>query len=77
MARTFQDENFLTWEVFLSGGDHGFSNKPYLTFNCLTDRLKRPRQFQIEGDTADGQKLITSVSDQELMQMLGKAQPVD
>lgn len=77
MARTLQDENFLTWEAYPSAGDFGFSTKPYITFNCLTDRLQRPRQHRIEGDEADAEQIIGSASEVELLEMLKNAPPVE
>ena len=76
MARTIQDQNFLTWEAYPSAGDHGFSQQPYLTFNCLTDRMQRPRQYQVEGDEARAEKLLATASDLELLDFFNRAQPV-
>ena len=77
MARRIQDENFLTWEAYPSAGDHGYSTRPYITFNCLTDRLQRPRQTRIDGDEADAEKMITSASEVELLDMFNNAEPVE
>lgn len=77
MARRFNDQNFLTWEAFPSAGDFGFSTKPYIIFNCLTDPLQRPRQFQIDGDEADAEQKVIAASDRELLDWLNKAEPVE
>jgi hypothetical protein len=73
MARTLQDENFLTWEVFPSAGDHGFSEQPYLVFNCLTDRNKRPRLIEFNGDEADAERFSTEATDAQLLDLLDRA----
>ena len=46
MSRTFQDENFLVWEVYPSGAKFGASEDPFLVFHCITDRGLRPRSVQ-------------------------------
>ena len=77
MARTIQDENFLTWEIFPSAGDHGFSAQPYIVFNCLTDRMQRPRQYQLTTDEAEAETMVDRASDQELLTLFKKAEYVE
>ena len=76
MARTFSDPDFLTWEVYPSSGDFGFSTRPHLVFNCLTDRMRRPKFIEIEGDEADAEKLIGSAAEPELQNLFARAEPV-
>lgn len=73
MARTFQDENFLVWEVYPSGAKYGASKDPFLVFHCITDRGLRPRKLQVSGDEADAERLISRATPQELLDLLGKA----
>jgi hypothetical protein len=77
MARTIQDENFLTWEVYPSGGHHGYSERPYLVFNCLTDRFQRPRLIELDGDASDAQTLTVRASEPELLDLLRQARVKD
>lgn len=70
MSRQIQDQNFLVWEVFPSGGDLGFSNDPYVVFHCLTQRDLRPRRVRLQGDEADAERVVRRAPDPELLQML-------
>lgn len=70
MTRTFQDHNFLVWEVYPSGGRHGYSRNPHLIFNCLTQPDIRPRFISGGGDEAKAQRLVTESSDAELLDLL-------
>ena len=70
MERTFQDRNFLVWEVYPSGGRHGFSDNPHIIFHCLTQKQLRPRYADLGEDSADAQRLVVEASDAELLSML-------
>jgi hypothetical protein len=70
MHRTFQDRNFLVWEVYPSGGKHGFSDNPHIIFHCLTQKQLRPRFADLGEDSADAQRLVVEASDDELLTML-------
>ena len=76
MARTFQDGDLVTWEVYPSGGDFGFAQRPHLVFNCLTDRSVRPRYVELDGDEADGEKLVVTADDGALRSLLERARVV-
>jgi hypothetical protein len=73
MSRKFQDENFLVWEVYPSASRFGFSHNPHLVFNCLTDRLLRPRSLLHEGDEADAERVIVDASRDQLMALLRRS----
>ena len=73
MGRSFQDRNFLVWEVYSSGGRHGFSDKPHVIFNCLTQPVVRSRWTPLGEDEADAQRRIAEASDADLLAMLEKA----
>lgn len=70
MPRTFQDRNFLVWEVYPSGGAHGFSDNPHIIFNCLTQKQLRPRYADLGSDGADAQRRLVEASDAALLTML-------
>ena len=77
MARTIQDDNFLTWEVFPSAGDHGFSAAPYVVFNCLTDRMQRPRQYKLASNEAEAGTRLEQASIPELLSWFKQAEYVE
>jgi len=74
--RTFQDHNFLVWEVYPSGGRHGFSDNPHIIFNCLTQRDIRSRYIEGGSDDAPADRLITDASPAELLDMLERAREI-
>jgi hypothetical protein len=73
MGRTFQDRDFLVWEVYPSGGRHGFSDRPHIVFNCLTQPAMRPRHVELGMDEADAQRLITEATPQALLELLDRS----
>lgn len=76
MTRTFQDRNFLVWEVYPSGGRHGYSKGPHIIFHCLTQRDIRPRSLDRGADEADAHRLVAEASNVELLAMLERAQEI-
>ena len=77
MAATFQDEDFLVWEAFPSGGPYGFDDDVKIVFHCLTDRRLRPRYVETTEDSADAQLQVQRASREELLAMLRRAQALD
>jgi hypothetical protein len=77
MSRTFQDRNFLIWEVYPSGGKHGYSENPHLIFHCLTDRDLRPRYAQLGEDEAAAERRVRLASHDELLDLLDNAREID
>ncbi|MGH7462560.1 MAG: hypothetical protein ACREMA_16245 [Longimicrobiales bacterium] len=77
MARTFLDPQLMTWEVYPSGGNFGFSVNPHLVFNCLDNRGERPRFLTVDGDEASAQKLVYDATDAHLVSMLASSRIVD
>jgi len=73
MSRQIQDQNFLVWEVFPSGGHLGFSQDPYIIFNCLTRPDLRPRRHALHGDEASAERLVRQASDADLLALLQKS----
>jgi hypothetical protein len=76
MSRTFQDHNFLVWEVYPSAGRHGFSDNPHLIFHCLTTRDIRPRYIDGDGDEADAQRRIGEATPEQLLALLERAREI-
>ena len=73
MGRTFQDANLLTWEAYASGGPHGYSERARIVFNCLSDRSRRARVFQLESDQSEAEREVAEASAQRLAGMLADA----
>jgi hypothetical protein len=76
MTRTFQDRNFLVWEVFPSGGRRAYASSPHLIFHCLTQRDIRPRYLAGGSHEADAERHVADVTDAELLEMLERAQDI-
>ena len=76
MSRTFTDENMLTWEVYPTGGPFGFADQPFVVFNCLSNRMLRPRYVSTVGDEADAERKISLASNEELLAMLKSSNEV-
>ena len=70
MTRTILDTNLLTWEVYASGGP---SDRPSIVFNCLSNRMIRPRFVPAEGDEADAERVVVEASNEKLQEMLSRA----
>jgi hypothetical protein len=73
----FQDRSFLVWEVYSSGGPHGFPDNPHAIFHCLSQADMRPREIDVGRGAADAQKLIAEMSDAALLELLEHARDID
>lgn len=76
MLRTFQDSDLLDWEVYTSGGPHGFSDDVNIVFHCLTNRALRSRYLRTDDDAADAQRTIAEATSAELLGMLERAREI-
>lgn len=77
MSRVFQDENLLKWEAYASGGAHGYSEKARIVFHCLSDRSRRARVVQLEGDQSEAERRVAESSDDQLAGLLADAVELD
>lgn len=77
MSKLFTDENFLTWEAYPSGGDHGFTDNPYIVFNCVTDPQMRARLALWQGDEADAERALAHASAQEMLDLFKRTSEID
>jgi len=78
MSRTIQDDDFRVWEVYPSAGAEGYVDDPHIIFNCLTNRMIRPRYVEVEGaDEAEAERLVVEAPDPVLKEMLLNSRPVD
>ncbi len=74
MSRTFQDSNLLKWEAYASGGAHGYAERARIVFNCLSDRSRRARVVQLDGDQSDAERAVAEASDARLTELLAGAE---
>jgi hypothetical protein len=77
MSKTFQDENFLVWEAFPSGGSYGFDEDVKIIFHCVTDRRMRPRFIATDEDSADAEEQIQRASAPDLLALLKRSREID
>lgn len=77
MSKTFTDENLLVWEAYASGERHGYSSNTAIVFNCLTNRMLRPRIVGPLKDEAKAEALIAHASPNELRDLFKKARELD
>jgi hypothetical protein len=77
MTRRIQDNNFLEWEVFASAANSGFADTSQIVFNCLSDRLLRPRVVELKDDVAEAEKIVNEGTPAELLQMLQNSHTLD
>jgi hypothetical protein len=71
--RTFQDRNFLVWEVYPSGGRQGFSDRPQIIFHCTTQRDIRSRYLELGRDESAAARRLAEASPAELLELLEQA----
>ncbi|HEX6559507.1 MAG TPA: hypothetical protein VF021_08590 [Longimicrobiales bacterium] len=77
MRNTFVDANLLVWEVFPSGGDFGFPQDPQIVFNCLSNRMLRPRFVKHQGDEAEAARFVQNASTQQLRTLFETSSELD
>jgi hypothetical protein len=77
MSRIFSDRDLLSWEAYASAGAFGLPDKPKVVFHCLSDPDRRSRYIQHEGDNADAEREITTLSDDGLRELLNRSRELD
>ena len=77
MSRTFQDSNLLKWEVYASSGPHGYAHPARIVFHCLSDRSRRARFLQLEGDKADAEREVAEAEESRLAELLARSAELD
>jgi len=76
MTRTIVDENFLTWEVYVSGGQPGSPEAARLFFLCLDSRLSPARFVEHESrSVAAAERDLLGLTDAELKGLLARSVP--
>jgi hypothetical protein len=77
MSKTFSDDDLLVWEAYPSGGDFGFPDRPYIVFNCLSNRLLRPRVVEQGDNEADAERAVAGATTQELRELFRQSREID
>ena len=77
MSKTFTDDDLLMWEAYPSGGDFGSAGRPYIVFNCLSNRMLRPRVVSQGENEAAAERAIVSASQEELLELFRQSREID
>jgi hypothetical protein len=77
MSRVFTDDDLQNWEAYASGGAFGLPERPKVVFYCLSDRNRRARFVELEGDNAGAEDLVHSAELDRLRSMLAQSQPLE
>ena len=73
MARTFVDQNFLTWEAYVSGGQPNSPEAARIFFLCLDARTTPARFVEHESrSVAAAERDLLKVTDEDLRGMLAR-----
>lgn len=75
MSRILQDPDLMDWEVYATSGAFGYPDRAQIVFACLSDRSRRARSVE-QGDKADAERKVLDLSDDELLQLLERAEPL-
>lgn len=74
MARKIIDENFLEWEVYVSGGQPDSKEAARIFFYCLDAPMNPARYVEHESrNVARAEAVLLEMSDDELRSLLGGA----
>lgn len=74
MARKIIDENFLEWEVYVSGGQPDSKEAARIFFYCLDAPMNPARYVEHESrNVARAEAALLEMSDDELRSLLGGA----
>ena len=71
MSRVIQDANLELWEAYASVGDFGFPDHATIVFQCLSDRSRRARVVERDGNKAAAENEVATLSDDQLRELLG------
>ena len=74
MSRTIVDDNFLTWEVYVSGGQPDSPEAARIFFLCLDSRSSPARFVEHESrSVAAAERELRDATDEELREMLARS----
>lgn len=70
--RIIQDENLDLWEAYATSGGFGFPDHSRMVFHCLSDRTRRARAVEREGDKAEVEHEIATLTNEQLTALLSE-----
>lgn len=74
MARTIVDENFMSWEVYVSGGQPNTAETARIFFLCLDAPMNPARFVSHEGrSVVAAERTLIEATDGELREMLARS----
>ena len=73
MAKEFRTDDLQIWEAFATTGQHGFSERSKIGFQCRSDRSARSRWIELDGDKSDAEARIQASSPAELEELFRQA----
>lgn len=74
MSRTITDDNFLAWEVYVSGGQPDSIEAARIFFYCLDAPMNPARFVRHEsGNVAQAEAALLDMSDEQLKELLSEA----
>lgn len=74
MIRTITDDNFLAWEVYVSGGQPNSTEAARIFFYCLDAPMNPARFVRHEsGNVAVAEAALLDMSDEQLKGLLSEA----
>jgi hypothetical protein len=74
MSRTITDDNFLEWEVYVSGGQPDSIDTARIFFYCLDAPMNPARFVRHEShNVATAEAALLEMSDEQLRELLGVA----
>ncbi len=76
MSRTFVDHGLLEWEVYPSGSRRGLAVQSAIIFRCTSDRSRRARFIETEGDVADAERAVRTLPEDRLRGLLADSREV-
>lgn len=76
MTRTFQDDELLLWESYPAAPPFGAKRGARIMFQCLTDPSRRARTLEHDGDRAAAARLLADATDEELLDLLRRSEPL-
>lgn len=74
MTRTIVDENFMNWEVYVSGGQPRTARAARIFFLCLDAPMHKARYVEHESrSVADAERDLIGMSDDDLRELLASS----
>lgn len=77
LSRKFMDGGMISWEAYVSGGQPNTPAAARIYFVCLEDVFERPRWVAHESrSVAEATRALGTMTDADLLELLGKSTPL-